>query len=160
MNKFYDRIFFPEDNIINKDIIGPYMIENFKLKFDKDSTKIPLKDYYQSYPFIKINPKNILNFIYNINNIEKLLIWLKINKNKNKNTIYRVLDLSWIVFKKKMLLYIDKIKHIYIHLLTEKQNVNLKKAEILIDTIIFKNKFDFNSTIYFSTILNNFLEKK
>lgn len=154
MNKFFDRIIFDED--YNKKSIGPYMVENLKLDYDENATKIPLEQYYQSYPFIKIQPKNILNLIYNIYNIENLIKWTTINIDKNKYTLYRVLDLSWVVFNKKIFLYINKIKEIYKKILFEKEKINEKRAEIILNELIYENNI-FNNDEYFSKKLFNLI---
>ena len=157
MNKFFDRIIFDED--YDTKSIGPYMIENLKLDYDKEATKIPLDQYYQSYPFIKIQPKNILNLVYNIYNIENLIKWATINIDKNKYTLYRVLDLSWIVFNKKIFLYINKIKDRYKKILFKQENINEKVAELILNEIIYENEI-INNNENFSIKLFNLIKKK
>ena len=157
MNKFFDRIIFDED--YDTKSIGPYMIENLKLDYDKEATKIPLDQYYQSYPFIKIQPKNILNLVYNIYNIENLIKWATINIDKNKYTLYRVLDLSWIKINKKIFLYINKIKDIYKKILFKQENINEKVAELILNEIIYENEI-INNNENFSIKLFNLIKKK
>lgn len=138
-------------NINNIDTLIPY-----------DETRVgdtpsTLNDYYQKYPIIDLSNKTILNDIYNIYNMTDLKEWLENNRNKNIDTINRILDLFWLEYEKKIYLNIDYIKYYYYDLY--KDNYKSKNIEeiknIINDTI---SNYNTNQKKYISLIINKNFE--
>ena len=82
---------------------------------DNKYNNIPesLNRYYQTYPIIDLSKKEILSTIYNINNINDLKKWYNNNKNKNKITLNRVLDIFWIEYYDAIIINKEFIFNIY-----------------------------------------------
>lgn len=128
----------------------------------KDSDKYnSLNNYYQQYPNIILNEKTFLTEIYDINNIDELKQWLNNNYKKNFKNISRIIDLSFIVFYKQIIIDYNFFQNYLVKLLKNNSQLFKNNLEDIdndsLNKIINKSIKEFN--IEKNNIITNIIIK-
>lgn len=141
-------------DIINIDNLESIVNYNENLT---DGIPKSLNDYYQKYPAINLNNKNILNNIYEIYNFTDLKKWLNDNQHKNIKTINRILDLSWLEMTNKIYYDINYIRNYYYKIYKKNYpDIKVDNIKDIIDNVIknYNIKLDPNISILINSKFN------